>query len=156
MIIKKDDIESMEGLTKAHFLNENAVRKNKSLGDLAGLKNLGFHIIEVEPGHESTEYHSHEYEDECVYILSGEATATIDDIKHKVSAGDFIGHPAGGEAHTMKNTGQEKLVCIVVGQRLPHDIANYPHLGKRLFRNTGASELVDIGNIANVKIGKKS
>ena len=156
MIIKKGDIESMEGLTKAHFLNENAVRNNKSLGDFAGLKSLGFHLIEIEPGHESTEYHSHEYEDECVYILSGEATATIGDKDYQVSAGDFIGHPAGGEAHTMKNTGQDKLVCIVAGQRLPHDVADYPHLGKRLFRNTGASELVDVDNISNVKIGKKS
>ncbi|MBV1930028.1 MAG: cupin domain-containing protein [Gammaproteobacteria bacterium] len=156
MIIKNDEIESMEGLTKAHFLNENAIRTNKSLGDLAGLKNLGFHIIEVKPGHESTEYHSHEYEDECVYILSGSATATINDVEHEVNAGDFIGHPAGGEAHTMKNTGQDMLVCIVVGQRLPHDIANYPHLDKRLFRNTGSSELVNVGNISNVNIGKKS
>ncbi len=155
MIIKKADIESMEGVTKSHFLNQNALRNNKSIGDLAGLKNLGFHIIEVDPGHESTEYHSHSYEEECVYILSGEATATIGDIEHKVSAGDFIAHPAGGEAHCMKNTGPDKLLCIVVGQRLPHDIVDYPQLDKRLFRNTGTSELVDIGNILMVNIGKK-
>ena len=97
-IIRKKEIEAMEGLAKTHFLNENAQRINKSLGDLAGLKNLGFHIIEVLPGYESTEYHSHSCEDECVYILSGNATVTIDETDYEVDAGDFIGYPAGGFA----------------------------------------------------------
>jgi len=156
MIIKKQGIESMKGLTNVHFLNEKAIRNNKSLGDLAGLKNLGFHIIEIESGNESTEYHSHQYEDECVYVLAGEATATIGEKDYKISAGDFIGYPAGGEAHTIKNTGKEKLVCIVVGQRLSHDIVDYPRLGKRLFRNTGNNELVNVDNISDVNVGKKS
>lgn len=75
-IIRSHEIEAMEGLAKTHFLNENAKRTNKSLGDVVGLKNLGFHIIEVLPGYESTEYHVHYSEDECVYILSGKATLT--------------------------------------------------------------------------------
>ena len=79
-IIRKQEIENMEGLDKTHYLNPNARRINKSLGDVVGLKNLGFHIIEVLPGYESTEYHSHSSEDECVYILSGNATVTINNI----------------------------------------------------------------------------
>ena len=156
LIIKKSDIESMEGLQKTHFLNTNAVRTNKSLGDLVGMTGLGFHIIEVQPGHESTEYHAHHFEDECVYVLSGEATVTIDGQNYSVSAGDFIGHPAGTEAHTMKNTSQDLLVCIVAGQRLTHDIVDYPNLNKRLFRNNGTSNLVDIDDIEVVSIGKKA
>lgn len=89
-ILRKHDIEAMEGLAKTHFLNENAQRTNKSLGDLVGLTNLGVHIIEVLPGYESTEYHVHQQEDEAVYILSGKATVTIDDVDYEVSAGDFI------------------------------------------------------------------
>ena len=156
LIIKKSDIESMEGLQKTHFLNTNAVRTNKSLGDLVGMTGLGFHIIEVQPGHESTEYHVHHFEDECVYILSGEATVTIDGQGYSVSAGDFIGHPAGTEAHTMKNTGQDLLICIVAGQRLTHDIADYPNLNKRLFRNNGTSNLVNMDDIEVVSTGKKA
>ena len=130
-IIRKQEIEDMEGLAKTHYLNQNAQRINKSLGDLAGLKNLGFHIIEVLPGYESTEYHSHSAEEECVYILSGNATLTIDEADYEVSEGDFIGYPAAGLAHTMRNTGSKVLRCIVVGQRLSQDIGDYPRLGKR-------------------------
>lgn len=154
-IISKQEIEAMAGLAKTHFLNQNAQRINKSLGDLVGLKNLGFHIIEVMPGHESTEYHLHHFEDECVYILSGKATVTIDETDYEVGAGDFIGYPAGSLPHTMKNTGSEVLRCIVVGQRLEHDVGDYPRLGKRLYRNGQSSDLVDISNITNPKVGKK-
>ncbi len=72
-LITVDQIEKMEGLHKTHFLNPNAVRINKSLGDRTGLTGLGFHIIEVDPGHETTEHHVHYHEDECVYILEGHA-----------------------------------------------------------------------------------
>ena len=145
----------MKGLAKAHYPNENARRINKSLGDVVGLKNLGFHIIEVLPGYESTEYHLHHFEDECVYILDGEATVTIDETDYEVGAGDFIGYPAGGLPHTMKNTGSQILRCIVVGQRLVHDVGDYPRIGKRLYRHGQSNDLVDIDNIANPKMGKK-
>ena len=154
-IVRKNEVEEMKGLAKTHFLNQNARRINKSLGDLAGLKNLGFHIIEVLPGYESTEYHLHHFEDECVYILSGNATVTIDETDYEVSTGDFIGYPAGGLPHTMKNTGSEVLRCIVVGQRLPYDIGDYHRLGKRLYRNGKSSDLVDLKNISNPSVGKK-
>ncbi len=145
----------MEGLAKTHYLNENAKRINKSLGDIAGLKNLGFHIIEVLPGYESTEYHVHSSEDECVYILSGNATVTIDETDYKVNAGDFIGYPAGGLPHTMKNTGSEVLRCIVVGQRLSQDVGDYPRQKKRLFRYGQSKDLVDMDDISNPSMGKK-
>ena len=154
-IIRKQEIEAMAGLAKTHFLNQNAQRINKSLGDLVGLKNLGFHIIEVMPGNESTEYHLHHMEDECVYILSVNATVTIDETDYEVSTGDFIGYPAGGLPHTMKNTGSEVLRCIIVGQRLAYDIGDYPRLSKRLYRNGQTSDLVDISNMTNPKVGKK-
>lgn len=156
LIIKKGHIETMEGLQKTHFLNTNAVRTNKSLGDLTGMTGLGFHIIEVQPGNESTEYHFHQFEDECVYVLKGEATVTIGGEEYSVSEGDFIGHPAGTEAHTMKNTGQTLFVCIVAGQRLTHDVVDYPNLNKRFFRNNGINNLVSIDDIEVVSVGKKA
>ena len=154
-IVRKNEIEAIEGLAKTHYLNKNARRINKSLGDRIGLKNIGFHIIEVLPGHESTEYHVHFFEDECVYILSGKATVTIDETDYEVTTGDFIGYPAGGLPHTMKNTGTEVLRCIVVGQRLTHDVSDYPRLGKRLYRYGDSKDLAEISNIANPSFGRK-
>lgn len=154
-ILKRAEIEAAEGLAKTHFLNPNAQRINKSLGDMVGLTGLGFHIIEVQPGHESTEYHRHLHEDECVYVLSGTATVTLDEVDYPVEAGDFIGYPAGGPAHTMKNTGDEVLRCIVVGQRLAHDIGDYPRLGKRIYRAPGVVNVVEHEAIDTPKMGRK-
>lgn len=155
-LITKEEIDAFEGTPKTHFLNDNAKRLNKSLGDLTGLTGFGFHIIEVQPGHESTEFHKHYYEDECVYILEGEAQAQIGEETFPVKAGDFLGYRAGGEAHTLSNTGDSALKCIVVGQRLDHDVSDYVHLNKRMYRNKGMPwNLVDIHHIDEPNAGKK-
>lgn len=155
-VISKEEIEAYEGVEKTHFLNPNARRINKSLGDLTGLSGFGFHIIEIQPGYESTELHLHYHEDECVYILEGEAEATIGDRHYNVKAGDFIGYRAGGEAHQLKNNGNSVLKCIVVGQRLEHDVGDYPRLKKRIYRNQGLKwNLVDLENIEEPIAGKK-
>ena len=144
-ILSKEEIDEYEGIQKIHFLNANAQRTNKSLGDLTGLTGFGFHIIEIKPGFESTELHKHYYEDECVYILAGEAEAIIGNETHQVKAGDFIGYRAGGAAHALVNTGSTTLKCMVVGQRLDHDVGDYPKLNKRIYRNKGLPwNLVDL------------
>ena len=155
-ILKRAEIESHKGLEKTHFLNDNAKRNNKSLGDLTGLKAIGFHLIELQPGRESTEFHVHYHEEECVYVLAGKAEATIGNEVTVVGPGDFIGYRAGGEPHVLKNIGDEVLKCIVVGQRLDHDVADYPKLKKRIFRNTGLKwNLVDLEQIDEPVAGKK-
>ena len=136
-ILSAGDVAAMPGTPKTHFLNDNAQRLNKSLGDTTGLSGFGFHLIEVAPGRETTEYHMHHHEDECVYVLSGTATARIGNEEHPIGAGDFIGYRAGGAAHTILNTGSDVLRCIVVGARLPHDVGDYPDKGKRILRNAG-------------------
>ena len=156
-LIKQAEIDAMEGLFKQHYLNPNAQRINKSLGDQAGITGFGFHIIEVPPGRESTEFHVHYHEDECVYVLSGSGQVTIGEEQFDIGSGDFIGYRAGGLAHTMLNTGTEVLKCIVVGQRLAHDVGDYPRLNKRLYRNAGQPwDLVDMDNIAHPVAGKKA
>ena len=136
-ILKADEIDAMQGEEKVHYLNSNAIRINKSLGDATGLNHLGVHMIYVEPGHDSTEYHIHQYEEECLYILSGTATAILGDDEYSVAAGDFIALPRNTIAHNVVNTGNETLVALVIGQRLEQDVADYPKLGKRLYRNSG-------------------
>lgn len=155
-LISREEIEEFAGTAKTHFLNENAKRINKSLGDLTGLKGLGFHIIEVQPGFETTEFHRHYHEDECVYVLEGVAEARIGDEVFPIKEGDFLGYPAGGEAHTIRNNGKSVLKCIVVGQRLDHDVADYPEKHKRIFRQKNMPwNLVDISDISEPKAGNK-
>lgn len=66
----------------------------------------------------------------------------------RVTAGDFLGYRAGGEAHSLKYIGTGVLKCIVVGQRLEYDVADYPLLRKRLYRSRGRRwNLVDFDAI---------
>lgn len=156
-LLTAEEIAQFPGVDKTHFLNTNARRTNKSLGDLTGLIGFGFHLIEVPTGCESTEYHKHYHEDECVYILSGTAEAYIGEQVYEVKAGDFIGYRAGGDAHSLKNTGNEVLRCIVVGQRLAHDVGDYPKLNKRIYRNKNMEwNLVDMEAIETPAAGQKA
>lgn len=155
-LITAQEISAMEGLAKTHFLNPNAQRVNKSLGDATGLTGLGIHLIEVQPGFESTEPHVHFHEDEAVYILSGEGVALIGDEEFTVTAGDFIGYRKGGLAHGLRAVGAEPLRVLVIGQRLAQDVGDYPRLGKRIYRNEGLPwNLVDHADIGTPKAGAK-
>lgn len=155
-LVTAEEIAAMDGLAKTHFLNPAAKRINKSLGDLTGLTGLGFHIIEVAPGDETTEYHVHHFEDECVYVLDGTATAEIGEENFPIKQGDFVGYRKGGLAHTIVNTGTKTLRMIVVGQRLDHDVGDYPRKKERIYRNAGmAWDLVNHDNIAKPTAGAK-
>jgi uncharacterized cupin superfamily protein len=149
LLIKAEEIEKMEGEKRTHFLNSNAVRLNKSLGDSVGLKNLGIHIIYVEPGKDSTEYHKHYHEEECIYVLSGRGELVIEGDKYSFEEGDFVGFPANTASHSLRNDGETTLVCLVVGQRLDQDVGDYPNKGKRIYRNNGVWDLVDLKNIVD-------
>jgi uncharacterized cupin superfamily protein len=147
MYLSAEKIEAMAGERRVHFVNPKAVRINKSLGDAAGLKNLGVHMMTVAPGDCSSEYHCHRYEDEAIYVLSGHGTAVIGDESYKIGPGDFLGFPGGEPAHETINSGTEPLVCLVIGQRLAQDVVDYPRAGKRMYRNSGQRDMVDCSNI---------
>lgn len=155
-LVTAEEIAAMEGLAKTHFQNPNARRINKSLGDLTGLTGLGIHLIEVEPGCETTEYHVHYIEDEAVYVLDGTGEAEIGDDRVPVKAGDFLGYRKGGLPHTIHNTGKTTLRCLVIGQRLASDVADYPRKAQRIYRNADLSwDLVDIDRIVHPNAGQK-
>lgn len=147
MYLSAQAIAAMEGEHRVHFVNPAAKRIDKSLGDAAGLKNLGVHMMTVAPGDRSSEYHCHRYEDEAIYVLSGQGTAVIGDESYKIEPGDFLGFPGGGAAHETINDGTEPLVCLVIGQRLAQDVVDYPRAGKRLYRNSGQRDMVDVSSI---------
>ena len=132
-LLKSSDIGAMDARRSVHDLNPNAIRHMKSVGDSTGLTQLGAHLITLMPGHQSSEYHRHLYEEECLYVLSGRGEALIDDRAYSIGVGDFLGFPRRGPAHVLTNTGDEPLIFLVVGQRLEHDVCDYPHKGVRLY-----------------------
>lgn len=147
MHLSAQKIAAMEGVRRVHTLNPAAIRMDKSLGDEVGLKNIGIHLITIAPGDKSTEFHTHKYEEEAIYVLSGQGTEVIGDTTQRIGPGDFIGFPAGDAAHETVNDGTEPLVCLVIGQRLAQDVVDYPRKGKRLYRNSGQRDMVDYTNV---------
>ncbi|WP_299646899.1 cupin domain-containing protein [uncultured Jannaschia sp.] len=154
--LSADAIAAMAGLAKTHFLNGRARRVNKSLGDATGLKGIGVHLVEIAPGDLSTEHHVHHFEDECVYVLEGRGTAHVGEATTEIGPGDFLGHPKGGLAHSIENTGTDPLRCLVIGERRAHDVGDYPRLGKRVYRNAGLPwNLVDLADVETPEAGAK-
>jgi uncharacterized cupin superfamily protein len=119
--------------SRSHPLNADAKRRTFSLGDASGLQLVGLHYTVVAPGDVSTELHAHVFADEFVFVLSGSGEITLDDQTIAVTAGDFVGLPARGPAHRLKNTGTVDLVYLIGGNRPPFDVCDYPERDRRLY-----------------------
>lgn len=145
MYLSALDIQNMQGIRLEHFLNPNAICIDKSLGDVTGLRNLGVHMVVVEPGHRSTELHAHSFEEECVYVLAGRGTAILGDRTILIGPGDFLAYPANGVPHEIINEGSDPLIFLVVGHRLDHDVIDYPRQHRRLYRHHQETDVVQFG-----------
>ncbi len=111
------------------------------LSRLAGLSRTGVSIARVPPGKVSFAFHSHEREEEWIYILSGSGIAEIDDQEFAVGAGDFMGFPTPSVAHNLKNAGDEDLVYLMGGESLAVEIADFPRHGKRMLRRGKGADM---------------
>ena len=128
----------------SHPWNPNSEMRGTQLARSVGLKRTGVNFIRVPAGKESYVYHSHQYEEEWIYVLSGRAIALIDDTEYEVNAGDFIGFPAPSVAHHLRNPGPDELVYLVGGENRDNEIADFPRLGKRIVRRGKDVEVVDL------------
>ncbi|WP_232821409.1 cupin domain-containing protein [Acidithiobacillus ferrivorans] len=82
-----------------------------------------------------------------MYVLPGKVMLTMEGDQYLIAPGDFVGFPRHTVAHSISNDGTETLVCLVIGQRLDQDVTDYPNQYKRLYRNNGELNPVDMGNI---------
>ncbi|ABS62174.1 Cupin 2 conserved barrel domain protein [Parvibaculum lavamentivorans DS-1] len=135
-----------------HQFNPNAVRHTRSLGDMAGLEDVGVHVVRVEPGRDTTEHHFHGQDEEFLFILSGRALATIGDDTFGVGPGDFMAFPKNSPAHSMHvpEDAKEDLVYLMGGTRSPIDVCTYPRLARRMYRVDGVKEYADLGDFRKV------
>ncbi|MBC8121619.1 MAG: cupin domain-containing protein [Gemmatimonadaceae bacterium] len=146
-LLKADAIAAMAEVQKVHGLNPDAVRNTRSLGDALGMKNLGVHLVRVEPGKETTQFHLHHHEEEFLYILSGRGLACIGEEHFEVGPGDFMGFTAPSLPHALSNPFEVDLVYLMSGERRSFDVVDYPRLRKRLFRFDGKRQLVEWDNL---------
>jgi uncharacterized cupin superfamily protein len=130
----------------SHPWNPDSAMRGMQLARSVGLKRTGVNFIRVPAGKESYVYHSHQLEEEWIYVLSGRAIALIDDIEYEVSGGDFIGFPAPSVAHLMRNPGPADLVYLSGGENREFDVADFPKLGKRMVRVGKQVDIYDAGD----------
>ena len=133
-----------------HQYNDNAVRLTRSIGDLAGLVDMGLHIVRIETGRETTEHHTHGQDEEFVHLISGRAIARLGDEEVHMESGDTMLFPKNSPAHSMHNPFPEDLVYLMGGTRSPIDVCTYPNLQRRQYRIDGEKEYVAIQDVTKV------
>lgn len=102
-------------------------RIKRQLGDVFGLSNFGVNLTRLQPGAMSALRHAHTVQDEFVYILEGRPTLITDEGPTELEPGMCAGFKAGtGNGHHLVNRGQEEVVYLEIGDRLPGDGASYP------------------------------
>jgi uncharacterized cupin superfamily protein len=130
--------------THSHPWNPKSEMKGVQLARAAGLKRTGVNIATIPPGKESFVYHSHEREEEWLYILSGTGTAEIEGADYAVGPGDFMGFPTPSVAHHLRNSGEADLIYLMGGESLDAEVATFPRLGKKMVRVGEKVEIYDI------------
>ena len=144
VLLRKSEVDALAEERRPHPLDPSLVRRTRSLGDATGLATLGVNLVRLEKGDTSSVQHTHQQDEEWVYVLSGHGIANIGEDRHEVGPGDFMGFTAGSAAHNLHNPNAEDLVYLVGGNRLPFDICDYPGIGKRRYRIDGKNVYVDL------------
>src|SRR6185436_17210236 len=95
-----------------------------------GSSHCGLRVYRLAPGMQATRLHRHLLQEEMYLILAGQGTLRHGDREVAVNAGDFILYPAGDPAaHTFVNTGAEPMEYIATGDRVAHEVCEYPEDG---------------------------
>lgn len=128
----------------SHPWNPESLMRGTQLARSVGLRRTGVNLIRIPAGKESFAYHSHQHEEEWLYILAGRGVALIDGVEYDVGAGDFIGFPTPSVAHHLTNPGPDELVYLVGGENRDNEIADFPKLGKRIVRRGKEVDVVDL------------
>ena len=141
-IVRAADIDA-HAQEFSHPWNAESLMRGTQLARSVGLKRTGVNLIRIPAGKESFAYHSHQHEEEWIYVLSGKGAALIDDVEYDVGAGDFIGFPTPSVAHHLRNPGPDDLVYLTGGENREYEVADFPTLGKRIIRRGNQLDVYD-------------
>lgn len=111
------------------------------VGMVLGAKKLGYNITAVPPGKRAFPLHSHQGNEEMIFVLEGAGEVCIGEAVYPIRQGDFVSMLAGGRdtAHQVINTGSIELKYLAVSTRISPEICEYPTTGKfAIFSETPA------------------
>ena len=127
----------MPNAFEPEWQNEYAPFKVRSsqLARLAGARELGASVYEIEPGGRVSPFHIHHANEELLLVLAGTPTLRTPQGERELSPGEVAAFPAGPEgAHQVLNrSGEPARVLIVSTMRSP-DVVEHLDSGKVLTR----------------------
>ena len=124
--IHSDDVPWMPYLDREGYRWE-----SKDLDPLVGGRRLGYELVRLPPGESTCPYHLHHFSEELFVILEGECTMRSDRGSWTVRAGSYIACPPGPSgAHKFTNENSADCVLLALGERLDHDVCEYPDSDK--------------------------
>ncbi len=102
------------------------------VGMALGAKKLGYNITAVPPGKRAFPLHSHQVNEEMIFVLEGAGEVRIGEAVYPIRDGDFVALLTGGKetAHQVVNTGTSELRYLAVSTRSYPEICEYPTTGK--------------------------
>ncbi len=146
-LLRAAEIADAEEIKVQHPLNPNSEVYIRSMSEVVGMERVGVHLARVPAGKESLEYHTHHYEEEFLYILSGRGIADIDGQEIEVGPGDFLGFKVPSVGHNLRNPYDEDLIYMMGGERREFEVADFPRLKKRLIRDREKAWIVHEGDV---------
>jgi uncharacterized cupin superfamily protein len=128
-------------------------REPESL-DLAKRWPFDLALVSIPKGKSLCPYHSHSTESELYLVVSGRGSIRDKDGSTIVTAGDaFFFGP--GEAHQLRNAGDEDFVYYVVADNPRGDSCHYPDSGKFAVWKEGMDEVIVKGTDADYFDGEE-
>jgi len=143
VLIRAGEIDALPEQRHVHQFNPTAARLTRTLGQRVGLERIGIHLVRLEQGSDSTQFHYHDSDEEFLYVLAGRGIAEIGDQRFEVGPGDFMGFPAPSPAHMLHNPYPEDLVYLMGGERNPADVVHYPRIRRSMIKSHGRRSWVD-------------
>jgi uncharacterized cupin superfamily protein len=141
-LLRAADVDA-SAQTISHPWNPLSEIHGTMLARTLGLTRTGVSLARIGSGKESFVYHSHRYEEEWMYILSGKGVAEIDGHEYEVGPGDFMAFPAPSVAHHLRNPFAEDLVYLMGGESRRFEIADFPKIRKRMIRDGADVQVYD-------------
>lgn len=129
--------------TISHPWNPDSIVPGTQLDRMVGFERIRINVVRVPAGGAASVFHSHQCEEEWMYILQGQAVLDIDGQEHLLGPGDFAGFPERSTAHQLKNPFNKSLVALIGGEHSAVAISDFPHEGKRLYRHGDIMEVYD-------------
>ncbi|HEX3256201.1 MAG TPA: cupin domain-containing protein [Gaiellaceae bacterium] len=110
-----------------------------NLGDVVGSAETGLSHMTIPPGQEGYPPHCHAAEEELFVVLEGAGTVTLGDEAAAVWRGSVVSRPPGTRiAHSFR-AGDEGLVYLAYGTRVPDDVVFYPRTEEIRLRGVGVT-----------------